>query len=107
LATARIRRYQTALTLLVPQDDIQKRALWYELASRRFGIWFPVSGPTGEATVRAALALEINKSASELTATRGDTLWADYVLTQKGIPENIATALRMLTLDVERELSLP
>lgn len=105
LALARVRRYQTALTLLVPENDLARRARWYELASRRFGIWFPVSGPTGDATLRAALALQTGKSPSELAAGRGDTPWADYILKKNGIPENVATALRMLTLDLERETS--
>jgi hypothetical protein len=105
LSMARVRRYEARLTELVPQDDPEVRALWFDLAQRRFGAAFPNAGPTGSATVRAALAVELSESAGAIEEGFADSgrTWADWVLEKKGIPENVATALRLLTLDIERE----
>ncbi|MDX1934190.1 MAG: M48 family metalloprotease [Capsulimonadales bacterium] len=103
VSLARIRRYQHWLNENLPEDRPERRELWTRLTIRRFGAWFPNAGPAGDATVRAALAIEKRKSASEAEEGRGETLWADWVLQQKGIPENIATALRLLILDLQRE----
>ena len=106
LSLARVREYQARLNELAPENDPTRRGLWYELASRRFGMMIPPSGPTGDATIRAALALEIGASPMELESQRGSTLWTDYILEKKGVPENIATAMRLLTLDMERETAV-
>jgi hypothetical protein len=103
LSLARIRRYQERLTELIPENDPARRAVWADLTQRRFGIAFPTDGPTGAATVRAALALELGAEPMELERKRGAMPWADFALNNKGIPENIATAIRLLTLDLERE----
>jgi hypothetical protein len=103
LSMARVRRYQARLTELVPEGDAERRTLWADLTQRRFGAAFPTAGPTGDATVRAALAVELGESATALDARRGTATWADWALANKGIPENIATAMRLLTLDLERE----
>jgi len=103
LSVARVRRYQLRLNALILESDAARRARWYELASRRFGVTFPTDGPTGNATVRASLALEVGAAATDLDAQRGNTPWADMILDKKGIPENVATAMRLLTLDMERE----
>jgi hypothetical protein len=103
LSVARVRRYQQRLNDLIPESDAARRAIWYDLASRRFGIAFPADGPAGDASVRAALALELGTAPMELAAQRGNTPWADLILDKKGVPENIATAMRLLTLDLERE----
>jgi Zn-dependent protease with chaperone function len=103
MAMARIRRYQERLTELIPENDTARRARWSDLARRRLGVTFPMDGPTGSATVRAALALELGVEPLELDARRGSMTWADFALKNKGIPENIATVIRLLTLDLERE----
>ena len=103
LSVARVRRYQLRLNVLIPQTDAAKRTLWFDLAQRRFGATFPNNGPTGEVTVRGALATELGVSALSLEDDRADTTWADWVLKKKGSPENVATAMRLLTLDLERE----
>ena len=103
LSLARVRRYQNRLTELVPENDPARRALWFDLAQRRFGAAFPDRGRAGDATVRAALAVELGQSAGEVETGRGTTPWADWTLKRKGTPENIATAIRLLTLDLERE----
>ena len=103
LSLARIRRYQLRLTELAPENDAPRRALWADLAQRRFGVAFPTRGLTGNATVRAAFAVETGQSASKIEAERGDVTWADWTL-KKGTPENVATAMRLLTLDMEREV---
>ena len=61
LSLARIRRYELRLNALAPADDTVRRALWYDLARRRLGRDFNPDGPTGAATVRAALAIETGK----------------------------------------------
>jgi Zn-dependent protease with chaperone function len=103
LSVARVRQYQLRLNDLVPEADASRRAQWYALASRRFGIAFPTDGPTGDATVRAALALEAGVAPTALAVQRGNTPWADLILDKGGVPENVATAIRLLTLDLERE----
>ncbi len=105
LSLARIRRYEQRLNELAPENDPARRALWYDLAQRRFGAAFPTNGPAGAATVRAALAVEKGASASEIEKGRGETSWAEWVLKKRGIPENVATAMRLLTLDLEREIA--
>jgi Zn-dependent protease with chaperone function len=103
LSVARVRRYQLRLNDLVPEADASRRAQWYDLASRRLGVTFPNDGPTGDATVRAALALEVGAAPAELAGQRGNTPWANFILDKKGVPENVATVMRLLTLDLERE----
>ncbi len=103
LSLARIRRYELRLNELAPENNPARRALWADLARRRLGRAFDVSGPTGGATVRAALAIETRKSESEIEAGRGTRTWADWVSEKNGVPENIATILRLLVLDLERE----
>nr|WP_309688601.1 M48 family metalloprotease [Armatimonas sp.] len=101
LAMARVRRYQQQLDQLIPESSLTKRALWSELVERRLGQTVEWSGSAGEASVSAALHVE-----------RGDkkpcplgTSWADWVVQSGGTPENIATVLRLLTLDIQRELA--
>lgn len=105
LSVARIRRYEERLNSLLPEGATEKRALWADLGQRRFGVAFPTNGPAGGATVRAALAVQLGRSASEVEQGRGNIPWGEWVLRRKGIPENIATAMRLLTLDLERELA--
>jgi hypothetical protein len=103
LALARIRRYQARLNELLPGDDAARRAVWFDLAQRRFGAAFPTAGPAGDATVRGALAIELGVSATTLDTGGRNETWADRVLEKHGAPENVATAIRLLTLDLERE----
>jgi predicted Zn-dependent protease len=103
MSLARIRRYEAKINALVPEDNEARRALWYDLATRRFGTGFPPDGPAGSASVRAALAVQLSKPAEEIEAGRGDITWAEWTLRKKGTPENIATAVRLLALDLERE----
>ena len=58
---------------------------------------------TGALTVQAALGRQTGKTAVEMEAGRAGSSWADWIQFQKGIPENIATVMRLLTLDLERE----
>jgi Zn-dependent protease with chaperone function len=104
LAYARIRRYQERLSELIPENDIARRSLWYDLTQKRFGRAFDGTGRTGDVTVRAALAVELSEDPREVEMGRGGTTWADWVGEKDGIPENVATAIRLLTLDVEREI---
>ena len=68
MSLARIRRYQTRLNALVPEGDATRRQIWLNLATRRFGGIVPDRGPTGDASVRAALAIELGASPMELQA---------------------------------------
>ncbi len=106
LALARIRAYERRLDQLAPESDPVRRELWSDLLRRRLGRPFDTRGASGAATVRAALAIELGREETELEAARDPTAaWADTVLAQEGIPENIATVLRLLTLDLEREMA--
>ncbi|WP_309716296.1 M48 family metalloprotease [Armatimonas sp.] len=105
LALARIRRYQCRLDRLVPEDDKTSRSLWQQLIEARLGQAVTGEGSTGEASVRAALATQRQVSETMVAKGRGSLLWADWVAQNQGIPENIATILRLLTLDMERELA--
>jgi len=106
LSMAQMRRYEARLNTLIPEDAPDRRALWFDLAQRRFGAAFPTAGPAGTASVRGALAVQLAASVSDLSAGKpAGTLWADWVLEKRGTPENIVTALRLLTLDLEREIA--
>lgn len=108
LSLAQIRRYQARLTKLAPAENTARRALWRRLLTDRFSLTSEIEDDSGEAgmmTVRAALGKETGKSPSELELRRENTSWADWIQFQKGMPENIATAMRLLTLDMEREVS--
>lgn len=105
LALARVRRYTLELSGLVPETDPARRALWADLARRRLGGILTPEGSTGAATVRAALAIQLGRPAAVIEAGRGETSWADWILEKRGIPENIATVMRLLTLDLEREMA--
>lgn len=109
LSLARIRRYEAQLSALIPPDDPARRGLWADLLARRLGTTaMPMAtpeGPAGPATVRVALAVELGESVEAAGAHRPPpTPWADWVLERKGIPENIATMMRLLTLELEREI---
>ncbi|MBB6053237.1 M48 family metalloprotease [Armatimonas rosea] len=101
LSLARIRRYQRRLTALVPQDNTEARGVWQELAARRLGRPPDAAQSTGEASLRTALLVQLGKEIPRL----GPALSVEGVAQSGGIPENIATVLRLLTLDVERELA--
>lgn len=101
LAMARIRRYQRRLDTLVPQDDTEARALWEALAYQRLGAPPKSERATGEESVAAALAVQRGRELSRPRAPFS----AEWVAQNAGIPENIATVLRLLTLDLERELA--
>ncbi|MBC8101478.1 MAG: M48 family metalloprotease [Cytophagales bacterium] len=106
LSVAQVRRYEARLSELVPVDDPQRRALWQRLMTDRFGISGAFEAgetKTGAVTVRAALSRETSQSTDALDRDRAGTPWADWIAPQNGIPENIATAMRLLTLDLERE----
>ncbi len=103
LAMARIRRYEALLNMLAPEDDAARRARWADLLARRLGGRFPTTGPAGAATVQAALSVQLTRPIELVGAGREDTPWADWALRSGGIPENIATAMRLLALDMERE----
>ena len=106
LSMARVRQYEARLSSLIPEDDPQRRALWFDLAQRRFGAAFPTAGDAGQATVLGALSVQLSGSVTDLAAGKQPgTPCADWVLEKKGTPENIATVLRMLTLDLEREIA--
>lgn len=105
LSLARIRRYQEQLTDLIPEDNVQRRAIWYDLTQRRLGRAFDGSGPAGPATIRAALAVEFQTSTSVVERRRGDITWADWVMKLRGVPENVATATRLLAIEIEREIA--
>ena len=105
LALARIRRYQHRLGLLAPQNDAQARTLWQTLLEARLGQAVSGEGATGDASIRAALAVQRQTTEANVEARRNGQLWAQWVAQTDGIPENIATVLRLLTLDLERELA--
>lgn len=114
LAFARIRRYEAHISHLAPEGDPARRALFADLAARRIlgdasGAAFPGSAdlPAGGAAIQAALSVELNQPLELVAAGRGDTPWADWVRASKNsVPENIATVLRLLSLDLERETFL-
>lgn len=110
LSVARVRRYQARIAQLAPTSDPARRALWADLAARRlFGDparagSLQTSGlPAGAATVQAALSIELNKPLELVAAGQGETPWADWIVQSRGSPANIATVLRLLSLDLERE----
>jgi hypothetical protein len=108
LSLAQIRRYQARLTDLVPTEDAGRRALWHRLLTDRFGTTGALGenlADSGTATVRAALGKQTGKSNAELEQGQAGTAWADWIRVHKGTPENIATAMRLLTLDLEREFA--
>ena len=105
LALARIRRYQHRLGLLAPQNDVQARTLWQTLLETRLGQVVSGEGTAGDASIRAALAVQRQTTEANVEARRNGQLWAQWVAQSDGIPENIATVLRLLTLDLERELA--
>jgi hypothetical protein len=107
LSLARIRRYENRLNELVPESDAAKRAVWNNLLQRRLGSSFPTEGATGMATARATVAVSLGTSAMETYASRGaNDFVADWVLKTTNIsPENVATVLRLATLELERELA--
>ncbi len=108
LSLAQVRRYQARLTQLVPAEDESRRILWRRLMMDRFGIADEKTVPTtetGTATVQAALAKQTGKPNEELEQGRAGSSWTDWIQFQKGIPENIATVMRLLTLDLEREIA--
>ena len=115
LAFARIRRYEARISQLAPNDDTARRALFAELAGRRVlgnangAAAFPGSGDlaAGGAAIQAALSVELNQPLELVAAGRGETFWADWVRANpNSTPENIATVLRLLALDLERETFL-
>lgn len=108
LSRAQVRRYQARLTQIVPTGDENRRALWRRLMTDRFGITGEQAIPdteTGAATVQAALGRQTGKTEAEMEQGRAGSSWTDWIQFQKGIPENIATAMRLLTLDLEREIA--
>ncbi len=111
LSLAQVRRYQARLTEIVPVGDPVRRALWRRLLSDRFGITRELTdnesetAETGMVTVEAALGKQTGRTNAEMEQGRADSSWADWIQFQKGIPENIATAMRLLTLDLEREIA--
>lgn len=102
LSMARIRAYMAALDRLAPEGDASRRRLWSGLATRRFGRAPEGSGLAGAATVRAALAAQRDQSETDAEQGRGSVDWADWVR-QRGEVGAVATQLRLLTLDLERE----
>jgi hypothetical protein len=105
LSLARVRRYEARLSELAPAADPERRTLWADLLRRRLGRSADAGAddPAGAATVQTALAVELRQSPEAVAAGRGDTPWADWIVRRDGIPENIATAMRLLTLEMERE----
>lgn len=107
LSVARIRRYENRLNELVREGDTEKRVIWNDLLQRRLGSAFPTQGTTGMATTRAIVAVSLGASAMETYQGRGpNDFVADWVLKTENIsPENVATVLRLTTLELERELA--
>jgi hypothetical protein len=108
LSLAQVRRYQARLDEIVPAKDAGRRALWRRLLTDRFGMTVEpedTAVDSGAVTVRAALGKQTGKANAELEQGRAGASWADWILVHKGTPENIATAMRLLTLDLERELA--
>ncbi len=106
ISVARIRRYENRLNELVPESDVAKRVLWNDLLGRRIGAAFPTRGETGMATTRALVAVSLGASAMETYAKRApNDFVADWVVKTEGVsPENVATVLRLTTLELEREI---
>jgi hypothetical protein len=108
LSLAQVRRYEARLTQLVPRENTEKRALWSRLMKDRFGITGELpngEAETGAMTVEAALGKQTGRAYTELEQGRATSSWTDWIQFKKGIPENIATAMRLLTLDLEREIA--
>ena len=106
LSLARIRRYEARLSALAPPGDPARRELAEELLRVRLGVLAidaRPGEPFGACATRLALAVETGKSPVELDALQSEAgSWAEA--TRKvGIPENVATFLRSLSFDLERE----
>lgn len=94
LSKARLRRYKAAINRLVPEGATAPLQTWQTLLERRLGQPVTPRYPVGEATVRALLSVQLQKPNVDLEVARNG-----------GIPENVATVLRLFTLELERELA--
>lgn len=106
LSLARIRRDEARLSELAPASDPARRELAERLLRSRLGL-LDSSAETGEpfgaVAARLALAVETEKSLAELDAARATHgSWAE-TSRKLGVPENVATFLRSLSFDLERE----
>lgn len=103
LALARIRRYQRRLDLLCPVGPgaSMERTLWRDLMTRRIGLPPETERSAGEESLLALLQVQRGKP----IAPPIGRVSADWVAQNGGIPENMATVLRLVTLDLERELA--
>jgi hypothetical protein len=92
LAKARIRSYEQRLTgRPLPR--------WREQVKWRFGIVVPeAESETGRGSVVAALAAQKGIAFTEAQRQMGTLESADGIMEARGYPENIATALRLLSL---------
>jgi Zn-dependent protease with chaperone function len=102
LSLARVRAFQGRITELALKDD--GRARWADLLARRVGATPPdADRAAGDLSIQTALAVQLGNPPDEIARGRGEIPWADWILERRGVPENVATALRLLTLDLERE----
>ena len=107
LSLAKIRRYEATLDGLIPESDVTERTVWRDLLARQLGTPVIETGATGMATIRAMVGVSTGKNAARIYATKEPADYdADWVLHTPGVqPENVATALRLLVLTLERELA--
>ncbi len=91
LSRARLRHYQLRLDRLIAAGGA--------FTTERLGTE-PLT--SGAGAIRRALALETDRREAELEAQRGPGDWIEAV-EKWGVPENVATVLRLAVLDRERE----
>ncbi|MGC4047937.1 MAG: hypothetical protein QM758_29435 [Armatimonas sp.] len=105
LTRARLRLYTSQLNELTPQGDTNRQKLLAARVQARLGITLPEDQgweDPGLAMLRLALAVQLDKNPAEIDILRGDAAWGE-TMEKHGIPENIATVLRQLVFDLERE----
>jgi hypothetical protein len=101
LSHARLTRYQHELNALVPDANSPRFAAWQREISRRFVGDLPLNSTATPAQLSVQMALATQKQVEVSTLSLPTVTSSDWVVESGGYLENIATALRLLVLDLE------
>jgi beta-barrel assembly-enhancing protease len=102
LSHARLTRYQHELDALVPSANSPHFAAWQAEIARRFVGNVPTNSLATPAQLSIQMALATQKQVDVATLSVPTSVSSDWVIESGGYLENIATALRLLVLDLER-----
>jgi hypothetical protein len=103
LSLARLRRYRDRLTRLAPAGSRLGREIFADRLAARVGVGVLLADePAGPASLRRALARQLNRPEVDLAGPPGSDWIAS--IEKEGVPENVALVLRLLILELEREL---